>query len=499
MTGQARVFWYGVGLRPALIEQLARRPGWEPVGLARDVDGFVAPAAPVDVWLVQAADLTDTLRWGRTLRSQAAGGQLCVLVPRGAPVDVWQAAVEAVVGPAPAVQVVSSLDELSPRFLAAGGGEARAVSRGGDGAGGAGEPGEGPPPAKSEQVPASVTGRGNGRGLPIGQDEARGTGESGARGESRGISAPGERRLPAFHGSTVTTPPPAGPPRRGLPGDAASSSQGPEALVLAVTGPKGGVGRTWLSCELGVVAAQSGWRVGLIDADWSAGDAGVLLDLAGGPTILDLQAVMDGPDGDWDEQWVVHGRSGLRLLAAPPHPELSALVEEGVLGRVVARARHRFDLVIIDGPAAPLWSRSPAVAAAADLCLLVTTPAPTSLRRARAWLDDRAHRGGEGAGDLAVTVNRWPGAARDRAEVEHYLRRPVLAWLPEDGAAVDAAVAAGVPLALAQPGHPLVAAVAELAARLFGWEAAPRRGGGLRRVLERLRPGGGARLAAARG
>ena len=50
-------------------------------------------------------------------------------------------------------------------------------------------------------------------------------------------------------------------------------------MVAAVFSPKGGVGRTTISVNLAVAAAQAGKRVALVDASFQFGDVGVLLNL----------------------------------------------------------------------------------------------------------------------------------------------------------------------------------------------------------------------------
>lgn len=490
MTPQA-VRWYGVGLRPRTLERLARLPGWIPMGLAPDVPA-APPRDPVDLWLLEGDDLRETLRRGKALQPLLGGGRLCVLVPAGAAAEVWRAAVEAVIGAPPEVRAVGSLEELAgPEAGAAGAPEAQAAVPPDGAVRTARLPAGGTPLGKAAD-PGSLAGPGAPTPAPAPQGTAA---PAGAPGSGRTAVPVLEVRPPRWPGAPLTgedaAPRPAGQPGAAVGG------------VVAVVGPKGGVGRTWLSCELGAAMAAAGERVALVDADWVGGDAAVHLDLTGGPTILDLQPLVDGPPEDWEEQWMVHPRTGLRFLAAPPRPELASLVEPGVLAPVLARARRHFHLVLVDCPAddRPMSGQVADMSDArggrwwdADRLLLVTTPAPTSLRQARAWLE-RWHLPAGGwrdgrAPQVDIVVNRWEPAGPERRALEDYLGHPVRAWLPEDAGAVESAIAAGVPLVLTDPSHPLAVAVRELAGRLLGREL-PGPGGGAggfwRGLAERVR------------
>lgn len=528
MSKPERVYWYGIGLRPAVIEELARRPGWEPVGLSRDVDS-IALHAPntVDLWVVQAPDLTETLRWGRVVRERMGAAKVCVLVPREAPWDVWRAAVNAVIGPAPAVRTVTSIAELVDE-----GGNHAGSTRGSETvtptpqAKGKDKhpsdsclsephwnvvaaPGSGvacslrPSTSADPGEQAAPSGAGSfGNGGKAGPDgflmgnghQVRwnpGSQVGGLRPGHPGAFVPPEQFQGQWGASLRVTDTGVGDgrgerlvPSGSDPERSATRPGSRQGWVWALQGPKGGVGTTWLSCELAAAAAATGLRVGLVDADWTGGDAATYLDLGGGPTILDLQPVMDGLATDWEQQWLVHPPTGLRLLAAPPRPELARLIEGETLARVLARGREHFDLLIVDGPAECLIS-SPwhGKDVPADRRLLITVPTPAALRRTRAWLENHAALSRESPPRVEVVVNRWSGVGSDRMEIERYLRHPVIGWLPDAGSTVDEVLAGGSLLVIHQPGHPLAVAVKQLASRLLGYNADIRPTPGLWRLL----------------
>ncbi|HEY8489158.1 MAG TPA: hypothetical protein VIL38_08810 [Thermaerobacter sp.] len=494
MTQNGTVWWYGIGLRPGDIERLARHPGWEPAGLARTVDAVPDPREPVDVWLVQAPDLAEALRCGRLVRNRNREGVLWLLAPAGAATEVWEAAAAALLGGAPAVRVATSLDQVldepDPKSKRAGGEDGpmrpEAPASPGDAAkrvaGFKRPPLDGPPQVVEPDGLAQAAGSHAGTAPPPPQGNPR-------AGAGPGGGDPANR--PSLPARVSPSGGPSSPAGSGpLASFDAAASPGAGARLLVVTGVKGGTGRTWLACELAVAAAIRGLRTGLVDAHWTAADVGVVLDLGPGPTILDLQPLLDGPEEAWTEQWLVHLRSGLRVLAAPPRPDLAELVAPDALQRVLKRALHLFDVVVVDGPAEPAQPVLPTLPHPRRWDLVVTTPDGPALRRTRLWLEQFAADGGLDAG-LRVVVNRWSGPDAARQEIQRYLGRPVAAWIPDDAGAVAQASASGLPLVLAQPGHPAVQAVGGLLAAALGQPAEGPRGGPLSRLWRRWRSGAG--------
>lgn len=100
--------------------------------------------------------------------------------------------------------------------------------------------------------------------------------------------------------------------------------------VVAVTGGKGGVGKTTLSVNTAIALAEAGKRVAILDADFGLANVDVMLDLPPGPTIEDVlegraelqEIVRLGPAG----VRVIPGASGTRRLTKLSELEHSALV-----------------------------------------------------------------------------------------------------------------------------------------------------------------------------
>ncbi len=155
------------------------------------------------------------------------------------------------------------------------------------------------------------------------------------------------------------------------------------AGALAVTGAKGGVGKSNLVVNLAVALARRGRKVLLIDGDLGLASLDVLLGLVPQRTIEHLIR------GETRlEELLLEGPAGIRILpAASGVPELNRLgaATRRRLLAALAEASYRADDVLVD-TGAGLGEVTLSLQLAASRILLVTTPEPTSLVDAYATL-----------------------------------------------------------------------------------------------------------------
>ena len=102
--------------------------------------------------------------------------------------------------------------------------------------------------------------------------------------------------------------------------------------VIAFFSPKGGVGRTTMAVNMAVMAANElGRRVVIVDASFQFGDVGVLLNLnPKNKSIADLvPELANGGAEENVDTFVINHSSGVRVLLAPPSPEMAELITPG--------------------------------------------------------------------------------------------------------------------------------------------------------------------------
>jgi Flp pilus assembly CpaE family ATPase len=222
--------------------------------------------------------------------------------------------------------------------------------------------------------------------------------------------------------------------------------------VLAVFSPKGGVGRTTIAVNLALAAAQlSDRKIVLVDGDLTFGDVGVMLNLPPTRTISDLIPYANQLDEELLDTILATHPSGLRVLLAPPKPELADLVTPEHMSLIVARLRELFDYVIVD-TMVTLNDLTLAILDAADKVLVVTTPEIPAIKNVRAFLDT-ASALGYPADKIEVILNRADASpGLDISQVEATLGRRFTARIASGGLAVVEATNRGVPVVLSEPG-----------------------------------------------
>ncbi|HTS15461.1 MAG TPA: response regulator [Candidatus Sulfotelmatobacter sp.] len=216
--------------------------------------------------------------------------------------------------------------------------------------------------------------------------------------------------------------------------------------IITVFSPKGGVGRTTVAVNLAVVAAsEMGKKVALVDASFQFGDVGVLLNLnPKNKSIADL--IPDMAEGDpemIDQVMVTHG-SGLRVMLAPPSPEMSELITTAFLRRILERLRETHDLVIVDSWP---WFHDTTLSLLdlSDDILALLTLEITNIKNIRLFLEV-ADQLGYPAGKIKLVLNRADSALGIRvSDVEHSIGRRIDETIVSDGRSVVYALNRGVP------------------------------------------------------
>ena len=160
--------------------------------------------------------------------------------------------------------------------------------------------------------------------------------------------------------------------------------------VLAITGGKGGVGKTSISVNLAIALARNGSKVCLFDADTGLANINVMLGLhpaytlehmfTGEKNIEDI--VLEGPEG----VHIIPGASGFAQCV-----ELGASQQQRLVESVSGIESH-YDYMLVDTAA----GISPTVlhfVAASQVAAVVITPEPTSLTDAFSLLKVLRRRG----------------------------------------------------------------------------------------------------------
>ncbi|MDX1489796.1 MAG: MinD/ParA family protein [Pseudohongiellaceae bacterium] len=153
--------------------------------------------------------------------------------------------------------------------------------------------------------------------------------------------------------------------------------------VIAITSGKGGVGKTNVSVNLAIALARKGNKVCVFDADTSLANVNILLDIRPQYT---LEHLLNGEQPL--EKILLEGPQGIRVVpAASGITEFAQLdaKQQGIILATLAKLEQEFDYLIVD-TAAGISSNVIQFIQAAQQCIVVVTPEPTSLTDAFALL-----------------------------------------------------------------------------------------------------------------
>ena len=208
------------------------------------------------------------------------------------------------------------------------------------------------------------------------------------------------------------------------------------APVLAVLKTIGGTGATTLTTHLAAQMAEDlgeGARACVIDLDLQAGDISSYLGCAPRQTLGDLLGAPDRLDEDLLSSVACEGHPLVDVIAAPAEILPIESVDFDELVRILAIARRRYDVVLLDLPASLTnWSLSTIYSA--DQTIMVGTLSIPSLRHAKRQIDFLTSMGIDRS-SIQVVLNRVEKrlfktiSTEDAAEA---LKHPILATIGDE-------------------------------------------------------------------
>ncbi|NLE76766.1 MAG: MinD/ParA family protein [Chloroflexi bacterium] len=273
------------------------------------------------------------------------------------------------------------------------------------------------------------------------------------------------RRVHALTPPLPVAPP---PPEPGAEAHKVKSSQRSPSLghVISVFGPKGGVGTSTITANLAIALHEAAKdKVVLVDGNLQFGGLDVLLNLQASRTVADLATKMDDLDADLISSVLVPHPSGVKVLLAPPRPEMADMVHPEHMKAILEQMRRMFRYVVVD-----TWTSiqdlTLNILDVADQILLLATPEVPALKNAKVFFDvaDALDYPPE---KIWLVVNQADRRGAIRAmDIESSIKHPIAAAIPSDERVVFVAANQGVPLVVSHRGSPVAQAITALADRI---------------------------------
>jgi flagellar biosynthesis protein FlhG len=260
--------------------------------------------------------------------------------------------------------------------------------------------------------------------------------------------------------------------------------------VIAITGGKGGVGKTNVSVNLSIALSELGKKVILFDADVGLANVDVLLGIR---CPYNLYHVLTG-EKDLDEI-IVEGPKGLRIIpASSGKQELVTMspMEHAGLVRAFSSVSQQLDVLIVDTAAGISGDVINFSKAAQDI-LLVVCDEPTSITDAYALIKLLSTQNQLNRFKVLANMVRSPKEGRDlfaklTKVTERFLDDVLLEYVgavPFDEN-VRKSVRKQQAIVEAFPGSPAAQAIKLLAKNVASWPIPKRPGGNLEFFVERM-------------
>jgi pilus assembly protein CpaE len=264
------------------------------------------------------------------------------------------------------------------------------------------------------------------------------------------------RRAAAPAAPAAGTPGPAGPetPSR-------RSSQG--GKLLLVYSPKGGTGCSTVAINLAVGLQQvTSKKVALVDASLQFGDVAVLLYLQGNRSIAEAAAQLEGLELETLVALMAPHQSGIKVLPAPPSPEMAEAITADHLKGILEMMRREFDYIVLD-----TWRYlDDMILGTMDLAeriLVVITPEVPSVKSAKQFFEI-AEALQFPTDHIDLILNQvMPREGVRPEQIEGSLKHPIAAQLVFDTRLVRQAANQGLPLIMSEPNQPLAQSFVALA------------------------------------
>lgn len=222
--------------------------------------------------------------------------------------------------------------------------------------------------------------------------------------------------------------------------------------IITLYSPKGGVGVSTIATNLAIALRdETRGRVALVDMSLQFGDISVLLNLPTSRTIADIVEAKHDPDEDLLNGVLASHSSGIKVLVAPPRPEMAELVTADHVRKILALMQKMFDYIIVDtgkGLSDPLL----ALFDATEQIILISTADISSLKDAKLFFE-LSHQLEYPSSKTMLILNRYDGKSGINArDVEGNIKHPVTGVIARDDKATALALTRGIPVIMTQRG-----------------------------------------------
>jgi len=234
--------------------------------------------------------------------------------------------------------------------------------------------------------------------------------------------------------------------------------------IVVVYSPKGGTGATTIATNLALALHTDETRTALIDGSLQYGDVAVFLNEQVRNNVQDLTQRVDELDPEMVNEVMIAHRSGIKVLPAPPRPELAESIAGEQFSKLLDYLRQIFAFIVVD-TSSYLSDAVQAALEIADLIILITTQDIPAVKNANQFLTV-ADASGIHRNRILFVMNRYDKRISIAPErISESLRQEIVLNIPLDEKVITNSVNRGIPFVLenkTQPSSKLIYNLADL-------------------------------------
>lgn len=235
---------------------------------------------------------------------------------------------------------------------------------------------------------------------------------------------------------------------RDIPMDVRSIKQIKNGKIITVCSTKGGVGKSTIAVNLAIALTRQKKHVAVLDLDLQFGDVAIMYDEKPKRTIYEWVKEEYG-NGRSIDNFMIHHKSGVNILAAPLRPEFSEEISEEHIKVLLGELKQHYDLVIIDTP--PYFTETVLTALEnSEEILLVTCMDIPTLKSSKLCIETLESLNIKDR--IKVILNRETKVkGLQPLSVENTLGVPVFARIPGDFKLATNSMNNGIPFLISHP------------------------------------------------
>jgi pilus assembly protein CpaE len=249
----------------------------------------------------------------------------------------------------------------------------------------------------------------------------------------------------------------------GGPGGQTGPLTPPMGKLIAVYSAKGGVGCTTLATNLAIGLHSERTPAVLVDGHLQFGDVSVFLNMQVKLSMVDLASRVDELDREFIDEILMNHPSGLKVLPAPPKPEMADEVHADQIRPVLMWLRDNFAYVVVD-TSSNMDDVTLAILDAADMIVSVAVPEIPSIKDSRLFFDLTSILGIPRDRIFFVLNKLDRRSGITSSAVGENLKKAVDAEIPADERAVTTSINKGMPLLMTDKTKPPAKNVLEFVA-----------------------------------